>query len=48
VAFEVTVESSQPGLVQLYYDLGGGMMEVNSVVQPVQSGRPMLLRFPLP
>ncbi len=46
--FEVRVESDEPGLVQLYYDRGGGMSEAGSAVQPVFPGTPALLRFGLP
>lgn len=45
---EATVESDRAGLVQVYYDLGGGMSEELSVVRPIEPGAPRLLRFALP
>ena len=47
-SFEVRVESDQSGLVQLYYDVGRGLNELDSAIQPVIAGHPGLLRFPLP
>ncbi len=47
-AFEVRVESDESGLVQLYFDSGRGINEADSVVQPVQAGKPAVLRFGLP
>jgi hypothetical protein len=46
--FEVNVESDEPGLVQLYYDIGRGMNEPDSALQPILAGRPDVLRFALP
>jgi len=46
--FEVRVESDQSGLVQLYYDVGRGGNETDSVIQPIIAGQPALLRFALP
>jgi hypothetical protein len=47
-AFEIHVESDQSGLVQVYYDLGGGLSEPDSALQPILAGHPALLRFALP
>ena len=47
-AFEVEVQSEQSGLAQIYYDLGGGMNEPDSALQPVIAGQPARLRFVLP
>jgi hypothetical protein len=42
------VTSDEPGLVQLYYDIGHGANEADSVVQPIVAGKTSLLQFPLP
>jgi hypothetical protein len=42
------VTSEQSGLVQLYYDIGSGINEPDSSIQPVVAGQPALLRFALP
>jgi len=47
-SFEVRVESEQSGLVQLYYDLGSGLNEGDSAIEPIVAGQPKLLRFALP
>jgi hypothetical protein len=47
-AFEIRVESDEPGLVQLYYDVGRGTNEADSVRQPIVAGRAETLRFTLP
>jgi hypothetical protein len=47
-AFEVRVESDHSGLVQIYYDLGGGLSERDSALQPILAGQPKVLRLPLP
>ena len=47
-AFEVAVDSEQSGLVQLYYDLGSGLSEKDSVLLPIVGGQPKVLRFDLP
>lgn len=47
-SFEVRVESDASGLVQLYYDVGRGMSEADSAIQPIIAGHPGLLRFSLP
>jgi hypothetical protein len=46
--FEARIESDAPGLVQLYYDLGGGMSEEQSVVRSIRAGVAEVLSFPLP
>jgi hypothetical protein len=46
--FEVEVTSDEPGLVQLYYDIGRGANEADSVVQPIVAGRTSSLQFALP
>ena len=46
--FEVTAQSDQSGLVQLYYDRGGGMSEPESALQAITAGHPQLLSFALP
>jgi hypothetical protein len=47
-AFEIQVESDRSGLVQVYYDIGRGINEPDSVLLPIAAGRRALLRFPLP
>jgi hypothetical protein len=47
-SFEVNVASEESGLVQLYFDSGGGMSEANSSIRPIISGESRLLRFKLP
>ncbi len=47
-AFEIQVQSEQSGLVQLYYDIGAGINEPDSVLEPVVAGQPARLRFALP
>ncbi|HMD61107.1 MAG TPA: hypothetical protein VKG78_06730 [Opitutaceae bacterium] len=47
-SFEALVQSEQSGLAQLYFDVGRGLNEEDSSIQPVIAGRPSLLRFPLP
>lgn len=47
-SFEVEAESEQSGLAQIYYDVGRGLSEQDSVLQPIVAGRRSLLRFPLP
>ena len=47
-SFEVSAESEQSGLVQLYYDVGRGLNERDSSIVPIVAGRRTLLRFPLP
>ncbi len=46
--FEIAVQSNEPGLVQLYYDIGRGANEPDSVLQPIVAGEPGVLRFALP
>jgi hypothetical protein len=46
--FEIEAESDQAGLVQLYFDVGHGLNETDSVIQTIPAGRPTVLRFPLP
>ena len=46
--FEIRAESDEPGLVQLYYDIGRGTNEADSVREPIVAGRPEILRFALP
>jgi hypothetical protein len=46
--FEVSAQSDRAGIVQLYYDTGGGMSEPESVLQPIAAGSPVVLRFTLP
>jgi len=46
--FEVKAESDHSGLAQLYFDTGSGMNEPESELQPVEAGRPQVLRFALP
>lgn len=48
-AFEVTVASSASGTVQLYYDIGRGMDEPDSVRVPIEGDqKPHHLRFAMP
>ncbi|MFY9925853.1 MAG: hypothetical protein WAK51_15345 [Opitutaceae bacterium] len=47
-AFLIQAESDQSGLVQIYYDIGGGMNEPDSAIQPIIAHENTLLRFPLP
>jgi hypothetical protein len=47
-SFEIEAESEQSGLAQLYYDVGRGLNEQDSVLEPVVAGQPRLLRFSLP
>jgi hypothetical protein len=47
-SFEIEVVSNEPGLVQLYYDVGRGTNEPDSVLQPIVAGRSDVLRFALP
>ena len=47
-AFEVSAESDQSGLVQLYYDVGRGLNEPDSAIVPILAGKPALLRLELP
>jgi len=47
-SFEIEVESNEPGLVQLYYDVGRGANEADSVLQPIVAGKRGILRFTLP
>jgi hypothetical protein len=47
-SFEIEVQSDEPGLVQLYYDVGRGANEPDSVLQPIVAGRREVLRFTLP
>jgi hypothetical protein len=47
-SFEISVQSNEPGLVQLYYDVGRGTNEADSVLQPIVAGHPDVLRFTLP
>ncbi|HEY5078788.1 MAG TPA: hypothetical protein VII43_03030, partial [Opitutaceae bacterium] len=47
-SFEVHVESDHSGLVQLYFQIGTGMTEDASVLQPIEAGHPKTLRFGLP
>ena len=46
--FQIEAESDQAGLVQLYYDIGRGLNEADSAIEPIPAGRRVLLRFPLP
>src|ERR1035438_1159616 len=46
--FEVEVESSRPGLVQLYYNVGRDFNETDSSTQPIAANRKTTLRFALP
>ena len=46
--FEVGAESDHSGLAQLYFDTGEGLNEPESALQPVEAGRPQVLRFALP
>jgi hypothetical protein len=47
-AFEIEAQSDEPGLVQLYYDIGRGTNEPDSVLQPIVAGGADVLRFALP
>jgi hypothetical protein len=47
-SFEVDVESDESGLATLYYDVGRGINDGDSQVQPVIAGHPGRLRFALP
>jgi hypothetical protein len=47
--FEITVASSEPGLVQVFYDVGRGLNEPDSTTKLVGGGsKPVVLRFGLP
>ncbi len=47
-SFEIKVQSDEPGLVQLYFDVGRGANEPDSVLQPIVAGESKVLRFALP
>jgi hypothetical protein len=47
-SFEIEAQSSEPGLVQLYYDVGRGENEPDSALQPIVAGKSTMLRFALP
>jgi hypothetical protein len=46
--FEITAESDEAGVAKLYYDIGRGIGEGDTAVQPVFAARTSLLRFALP
>jgi len=47
--FQVELASSAPGIVQVFYDIGRGFNETDSVRLNIEGGgRPALLKFPLP
>ena len=47
-AFEIDAKGDQSGLVQLYYDLGRGLNEPDSALQPLIAGQQTHLRLELP
>ena len=47
-ALAVDALSDQPGLVQVYFDVGQGLRESDSSVQPILAGRTTALRLALP